>query len=85
MGAKDFCSIATDRKLALIGIVKVPPYEARSVAVPIVPKRVGEIEIEVKSIFQVKFDGFYLNSAGDVGRRKLLIVVGIYEFFKFNE
>ena len=52
-------------------------------AVPIVPKRVGEIEIEVTSILQVKIGGSYLNSAGDAVRRKLLVVVGICEFFNF--
>ena len=82
-GAKDFCSIATDRKLAPIGVVNVPPNDARSVAVPIVPKRVGEIEIEVTSILQVKIGGSYFNSAGDAVRRKLLVVVGIGEFFNF--
>ena len=55
----------------------MPPNNARSVAVPIVPKRVGEIEIEVTSILQVNIGGSYLNSAGDAVRRKLLIEVGI--------
>ena len=76
-GDKDFCSIATDRKLALIGLVIVPANDARSVAVPIVPKRIGEIQIEVTSILQVKIDRSYMNSAGDAVRRKLLVVVGV--------
>lgn len=75
-GNRDFCSIAADRKLALIGIVKVPPNDARSVAVPIVPKRIGEIQIKVSSILQIKIDGSYMNSAGDAVERKLLVVVG---------
>ncbi|KAL9988942.1 hypothetical protein ACROYT_G003438 [Oculina patagonica] len=73
-GDKDFCSIATDRKLALIGLVNVPANDARSVAVPIVPKRIGEIQVEVSSILQVKIDGAYMNSAGDALRKKLLVV-----------
>lgn len=45
-------------------------------AVPIVPKRIGEIQVEVSSILQVKIDGAYMNSAGDALRKKLLVVVG---------
>ena len=55
----------------------VPANDARSVAVPIVPKRIGEIEIEVSSILQVKIDGAYMNSAGDAVRRQLLVVVRV--------
>ena len=76
-GNQDFCSIAADRKLALIGTVNVPPNDARSVAVPIVPKRIGEIQIEVSSILQVKIDRSYMNSAGDALRKTLLVVVRV--------
>lgn len=78
-GHKDFCSIAADRKLAFIGVVDVPSNDARSVAVPIVPKRIGEIEIEVSAILQMNFGGSYLNSGGDAVKRKLLIVVRDFE------
>ena len=74
-GDKDFCSIAADGKTASIGVMKVPPRDARSVAVPIVPKRIGEIQIEVSSILQVKVGNSYMNSAGDALRRRLLVVV----------
>lgn len=55
----------------------MPANDARSVAVPIVPKRIGEIEVEVSSILQIKIDGAYMNSAGDAVKRKLLVVVGL--------
>ena len=74
-GDKDFCSIAADRKLALIGSVNIPPNDARSVAFPIVPNRIGEIEIEVSLILQIKYADSYRNFAGDVVRRRLLVVV----------
>ena len=76
-GDKDFCSIAVDRKLGLIGLTKVPANDARSVAVPIVPKKIGEIEVEVSSILQVKVDNGYMNIAGDAVRRKIFVVVGL--------
>ena len=76
-GDKDFCSIAVDRKRGLIGLTKVPAHDARSVAVPIVPKRIGEIEVEVTSILQAKFDNVYMNIAGDAVRRKLFVVVSL--------
>ena len=76
-GDKDFCSIAVDRKLGLIGLVIVPANDARSVAVPIVPKRIGEIEIEVSSILQVKLDNIFMNVAGDAVKRKIFVVVGV--------
>ena len=53
----------------------MPPKDARSVAVPIVPKRIGEIQLEVSSILQVKIGNSYMNSAGDAVKRKLLVVV----------
>lgn len=71
-GGEGFCSIAADDKLALIGKVDIPPNDARSVAVPIVPKRTGEVEVEVASIFQTWF-----RNAGDSVRRKLLVVVSM--------
>ena len=74
-GDKDFCSIAADGKLALIGLVKIPPNDARSVAIPIVPKRIGEVQIEVSSILQLKLGGWYRNAAGDAIIKKLLVVV----------
>ena len=51
---KDFCSIAVDHELGLIGRTKVPGSDARSVAVLIIPKRTEEIEVKVSSILQVK-------------------------------
>ena len=74
-GDKHFCSIAADDKLALIGKVDIPANDARSVAVPIVPKRIGEIEVQVSSILQIKIGNSYMNSAGDAVIRKLLVVV----------
>ena len=74
-GDKHFCSIAADDKLALIGKVDIPANDARSVAVPIVPKRIGEIQVQVSSILQIKIGNSYLNSAGDAVIRTLLVVV----------
>ena len=51
---KDFFSIAVDHKLALIGRTKVPGSDVRSVAVPIIPKKIKEIEVKVSSFLQVK-------------------------------
>ena len=45
-------------------------------AVPIVPKRIGEIQIEVLVILKVKVEGAFMNSAADAVKRKLLVVVG---------
>lgn len=55
----------------------MPPRDARSVAVPIVPKRVGETEIEVSLIVQIKHGGSFRNAAGDIVIKKLLVVVSI--------
>lgn len=82
-GDKDFCSIASDGTLQVIGVVRVPPNDARSVAVPIVPKRIGEIELEVSSILQVKFGLSYRNVAGDAVKRKLLVVVCVLKFLNY--
>ena len=57
----------------------MPSKDARSVAVPIVPKRIGEIQLEVSSILQVKIGNSYMNSAGDAVKRKLLVVVRYLE------
>ena len=83
-GDKDFCSIAVDRKLGLIGLTKVPANDARSVAVPIVPKKIGEIEVEVSSILQVKVDNGYMNIAGDAVRRKIFVVVGLNKDYNID-
>ena len=74
-GDKQFCSIAANDKLALIGKVDIPANDARSVAVPIVPKRIGEIQVQVSSILQIKVGNSYMNSAGDAVTRTLLVVV----------
>ena len=76
-GDKDFCSIAADRKISLIGLIKIPRNDARSVAVPVVPKRIGEIEVEVSSLLQMKIDNSYQNTAGDAVKRKIFVVVGL--------
>ena len=73
-GNRDFCSIAADRKLALIGIVKIPPNDARSVAVPIVPKIIGKIKIEVWSFVQTGLPAF---GGGDAVKRILFVVVRV--------
>ena len=62
-------------------MVKVPPNDARSVAVPIVPKRTGEIFLEVSSIFEVKDYTTYLSSARDTVIKKLFVVVRTFDFF----
>lgn len=55
----------------------MPANDARSVAVPIVPKRIGEIEVEVSSILQMKIDNSYMNIAGDAVKRRIFVVVGL--------
>ena len=60
-----------DDQLALIGRVDIPPNDARSVAVPIVPKRTGEVEVEVASVVQSRQ---WQNTADSV-IRKLFVVV----------
>ena len=92
-GSDAFCSFATNGKLALIGMAIIPPNAARSVTVPVLPKRTGEVEVEVSAVFQDKiFTNTYANYAGDSVRRKLLVEVGVYvqghflvtEFFGFR-
>ena len=60
-----------DDQLALIGRVDIPPNDASSVAVPIVPKRTGEVEVEVASVVQSRQ---WQNTADSV-IRKLFVVV----------
>ena len=72
---KDFCSIAANGKLALIGVVNVPVNDARSVAVSIVPKKIGEIQIEVSSILLIKFRNGYIYGAADTVKKTLLVLV----------
>ena len=74
-GDKQFCSIAADDKLALIGVVNIPAKDARSVAVPIVPKKIGEIRVKVSYILQIKIGNSYMNSAGDAVRKTLFVLV----------
>ena len=69
-GGEGFCSIAMDDQLALIGKVDIPPNDARSVAVPIVPKRTGEVEVEVASVVQSQW-----RNIADSVIRKLFVVV----------
>ena len=76
-GDKDHCSIAAKGKRAFIGFVDLQPNEAKSVGAPIVPKRTGEIPIQVDAVFQIKFNGNFLNTFGDSVKRKLLVVVRI--------
>lgn len=76
-GDKDHCSIAAKGKRAFIGFVDLQPNEAKSVVAPIVPKRTGEIPIQVDAVFQIKFNGNFLNTFGDSVKRKLLVVVRI--------
>ncbi|PFX26602.1 cobra venom factor-like [Stylophora pistillata] len=75
-GNKDFCSTAADDSLVLIGILYLQPNDAKSVAVPIIPKTAREIEIEVSSILEVKKEGevFWDTRGVDVVQRKLLVV-----------
>lgn len=72
---KDFCSIAANGKLALIGVVNLPVNDTRSIAVSIVPKKIGEIQIEVSSILQIKFGNGYMEVAADTVKKTLLVLV----------
>ena len=74
-GKKHFCSIAADDKLALIGVVNIPANDARSVAVPIVPKKIGDIGVQVSSILQIKIGNSYMNSAADAVTKTLFVLV----------
>lgn len=62
-------------------MVTIPPNDARSVAVPIFPKRIGEVEVKVSSVFQMKiFRDTYMNIAGDSVTRRLLVEVSVVYF-----
>ena len=74
-GDKHFCSIAAYDKLALIGVVNIPANDARSVAVPIVPKKIGGIRVQVSSILQIKIGNSFMNSAGDTVTKTLFVLV----------
>jgi len=50
------------------------------VAVPIVPRRIGEIELQVSSIVYIKLGESYTSNPGDAVKRKLLVVVCIFIF-----
>ena len=72
-GDQDFCSIASHNKYAFIGTIDVPPNDAGSVTVPITPKIVGKVNVEVVVIgTNPRIDG---DSVMDAVRRRLLIVV----------
>ncbi|RMX42632.1 hypothetical protein pdam_00010273 [Pocillopora damicornis] len=75
-GNKDFCSTADDDSLVLIGILYPQPNDARSVAVPIIPKTAGKIEIEVTSILEIKEGNkdFWEKREVDAVKRELLVV-----------
>lgn len=74
-GDKDFCSIASDNKYALIGIINVPPNDAGSVTVPIIPKIVGEVNVEVMAIGTIPGIG---TAGTDAVRKRLLVVVSLF-------
>ncbi|KAK2565794.1 Complement C3 [Acropora cervicornis] len=84
-GDKDHCSIAAKGQSAFIGFVDLQPNEAKSVVAPIVPKRTGEIPIQVDAVFQIKFNGNFLNTFGDSVKRKLLVVVGFLKLAYYFE
>lgn len=62
-------------------MVIVPPNDARSVTVPIFPKIVGEVDIEVSSVFGLNFGGSYLSAVADSVRKRLLVEVS-EEYFQ---
>jgi len=75
-GDKDFCSIASDNKYAFIGVINVPPNDAGSVTVPIIPKIVGEVDVEVMAIGTIP--GMPGATGGiDAVRKRLLVVVSL--------
>ena len=75
-GDKDFCSIASDNKYAFIGIINVPFNDARSVTVPIIPKIVGEVNVEVMAIGTIPEIGVTFDMDAAV-RKRLLVVVSL--------
>ena len=76
-----FCSFVADQKRGLIGMVIVPPNDARSVTVPIFPKIVGEVDIEVSSVFELNLGDSYLSVGADSVRKRLLVEVSV-EYFQ---
>lgn len=75
-GDKDFCSIASDNKYEFIGIINVPANDVGSVTVPIIPKIVGEVNVEVMAIGTIP--GSVGATAGmDAVRKPLLVVVSL--------
>lgn len=75
-GDKDFCSIASDNKYAFIGVINVPPNDAGSVTVPIIPKIVGEVNVEMMAIGTIP--GIPGATGGiDAVRKRLLVVVSL--------
>ena len=77
-GDKDFCSIASDNKYASIGTINVPPNDAGSVTVPIIPKIVGEVNVEVMAIGTIP--GISAPGGMDAVRKRLLVVVSLFGF-----
>ena len=78
-GDRDFCSIASDNKYAFIGIINVPPNDAGSVTVPIIPEIVGEVNVEVMAIGTIPDIGE--RGGVDAVRKRLLVVVSLLIFF----
>lgn len=72
-GDRDFCSIASDNKYASIGIINVPPHDAGSVTVPIIPKIVGEVNVEVMAIGTIRG----ATAGVDAVRKPLFVVVSL--------
>lgn len=75
-GDKDFCSIASDNKYEFIGIINVPANDAGSVTVPIIPKIVGEVNVEVMAIGTIPGLGGATGGM-DAVRKPLLVVVSL--------
>lgn len=70
----------------MIGILYPQPNDARSVAVPIIPKTAGKIEIEVTSILEIKEGNkdFWEKREVDAVKRELLVVVSEFKFGEYN-
>ena len=67
----------------MIGILYPQPNDARSVAVPIIPKTAGKIEIEVTSILEI-IEGNWESREADAVKRELLVVVSELKFAEYN-
>ena len=75
-GDQDFCSIASHNKYAFIGTIDVPANDAGSVTVPIIPKVVGKVNVEVVVIgTDLKFAG--ANTEMNGVQKILLVVVSL--------